>query len=112
MKNYKFILNLLKCSVMSTDTHDSNPIAIEIDCAPGGARPNVILELVLATLPVSDKAENNLSYDDFLLTNTFFGEWTFTVKRGREGVYQQHKVLFGQALKKFHEKGVIRFASW
>lgn len=81
-------------------------IKIEIDCAPGSARPDSILTMVLCSI------NSDLTLNDFVQTGCFFGEWTFVLKKGKEIAYLAHKEEFGKCFKDLHSNGVIRYASW
>ena len=95
---------------MTTETKDIqkeelSDIKLQIDCAPGTARPDTILLIILQQVP-------NLTTGDFVQTGAFFGEWTFTLKKGKESIYNEHKKIIGQQLKMLNEEGAIRYASW
>lgn len=77
-------------------------ITIEIDCAPGGPRPDFYLEQVLegTGIPTVDKS------------SAFFGNWTFEIKDVKEEVWETAKPIIAERLKSLHNSGSIRYASW
>lgn len=79
---------------------------LEIDCAPGSARPDAILAIVLSSI------NTTLTSDDFKVVGTFFGEWTFALKKEKEAAYKAAKKEIGDQLKTLNAQGAIRYASW
>lgn len=77
-------------------------ITIEIDCAPGGPRPDVYLERVFegTGIPTVDKS------------SAFFGNWTFEIGDVKEEVWEQSKTNIAERLKSLYNNGAIRYASW
>lgn len=96
---------------MTTNTQDYkkedlSEIEVEIDCAPGSARPDAILATVLSSLGTE------LVSEDFVKTRCFFGEWTFVLKKGKEAEYEKLKAEIGKSLSDLYKKGALRYASW
>ena len=77
---------------------------IAIDCPPGSARPDVILDIVLEG--------TELVFDDFKITNKFFGEWTFILSEDKNDIYMKYKQHIGDYLRKLNGMGCVRYAEW
>lgn len=79
---------------------------LEIDCAPGSARPDAILKMILSSI------DTDLTFDDFKLTHCCFGEWTFRYKKAKEAIYKEARPKIGEQLKTLTAEGAIRYAHW
>lgn len=92
---------------MSDDSETwSTEFEVGIDCAPGTARPDTILMLVLQAV------DTPLTAADFKVVHTLFGHWTFALRKEKESLYREAKQKIGEQLKKHYAQGSIRYASW
>ena len=77
---------------------------IDLDCAPGGIRPNDLLPGVLADTGVVIDPENTVS--------RFFGNWTWKVPSEYNVLYEKNRELIKNRIIALHEAGRIRYGSW
>ena len=105
-KNYIFVSLSKKMTDQSQDKQQEWVGNLEIDCAPGSARPDAILKLILSSI------DTKLSYEDFYLKSCCFGEWTFQYKQEKQALYDAARPKIGEMLKKLNSEGAIRYAEW
>ena len=76
-------------------------VILEIDCAPGTARPDTYATFVFNALGVEYKEP----------LSKFFGNWTWHIQTLKE-VYDGVQPDISNYLKEQYNKGYIRYASW
>lgn len=77
---------------------------IEIDCAPGGIRPNELLPSVLEGTGIEIDPENTVG--------RFFGNWTWEVPEEQHELYEQVRDTISERIKNLYNSGRIRYGSW
>ena len=82
----------------------SENFSLEIDCAPGGIRPDDILPSALN--------ETEMKEEDFEITSKVFGNWTFIPLKEKEELYKTSQSKIAENLKSIYGSGRIRYASW
>lgn len=94
-----------------------------VDCKPGYPRPDHVIQSVVAELlqdnqPVqSTQPSTRLVVPENALTafqhvSSCFGEWEFVVDGEKHPWIAAHLTAIGDKLKRFHQEGTIRYASW
>ena len=77
--------------------------SIELDCAPGGARPNEYLPGVLEG--------TGLTSDDFTIASKFFGNWKFVCHEDKiEQFVAARETIKGRVKALYPSR--IRYGSW
>lgn len=93
-------MNTLTNIVIKTEP----PRCIEIDCAPGGTRPNELLIGVLHGLHPSPET--------LPPTSTQFGCWTWEFADINATTWQTWLPTIRERIRTLYSKGVIRYGSW
>jgi len=83
-----------------------NKFSIELDCAPGGLRPNDLIGSVLHG--------TGIAIDDFDTGAPFFGHQTWILKEtaGKDQQFTDSKPLFKQRIVDMYDSGIIRYGTW
>jgi hypothetical protein len=77
---------------------------IELDCSPGGPRPDDLLPKALEG--------TELTPNDFEIVSKFFGNWTFELNALKEDIYATHRNTIMTNIKILYDRGFIRYGSW
>lgn len=77
---------------------------IELDCSPGGPRPDELLPKALEG--------TELIPNDFEIVSKSFGNWTFELDESKEDLYDTHRDTIKNNIKYLYDKGYIRYGSW
>lgn len=76
--------------------------SIELDCAPGDPRPDVLIGTVLEGTGLAKK-ETCLR---------FFGNWKWDYSEVPEEEWERIQPILKERITKLYETGVIRYGSW
>ena len=97
-----------------SDTH-----YLIIDCNPGPTRPNDILKMILQDINKDDFEEedalmfnDDISFEDFTLISSSFGEWKFGVYKDKELLFELNLPKITDLLTNLYNNSQIRFAEW
>ena len=97
-----------------SDTH-----YLIIDCLPGPTRPNDILKMILQDINKDDFEEedalmfnDDISFEDFTLISSSFGEWKFGVYKDKEQLFELNLPKIVDLLTNLYNNSQIRFAEW
>jgi len=97
-----------------SDTH-----YLIIDCLPGPTRPNDILKMILQDINKDDFEEedalmfnDDISFEDFTLISSSFGEWKFGVYKDKEQLFELNLPKIVDLLTNLYNNIQIRFAEW
>jgi len=77
---------------------------IELDCAPGATRPGTLFPGVIEG--------TNLTTEDFRISGTVFGKWTFVVNKDKDELFENSKEVFKERVSDLYNSGRIRYGSW
>jgi hypothetical protein len=77
---------------------------IELDCAPGGIRPNDLLPGVLKDTGITIDPDNTVS--------RFFGNWKWEVPNEQTQAYEAVRETVKDRIETLYHSGVIRYGSW
>lgn len=77
---------------------------VEIDCPPGGVRPNAHFESMCREL--------GLSEDWFEYKSAFCGEFRWDVKTSHNGDFYKNRAKIAGYLTELYKSGRCRYASW
>jgi hypothetical protein len=77
---------------------------IIIDCNPFSNRPDVILINILNN--------TKINIDDFVITNKFFGAWTFKLYKDKNEEYEYELNNIIKKLENCYKCGMIRYAEY
>jgi hypothetical protein len=104
-KTSKFELKESRIFEDSVGEPDEPVYSIELDCAPGGTRPDDLFPSVLA--------ETGLEEKDFEIVSKFFGNWEWKLtNKAKFDTYKKVKNDIAAKIKELHNKGTIRYGSW
>lgn len=79
---------------------------IELDCSPGGKRPNEFISDIVKELNIDhDKLEERVK-------NRFFGNWEYDFSDVPEDEWDLNKPKFKERIKSLYNRGCIRYGSW
>lgn len=84
-----------------------NNFSIELDCAPGGIRPNDLIGGVLT--------DTGLEVSDFDTAPPFFGHQTWRLKAsaGKDELFTSiHNDIIKSRVEALYNEGFIRYGSW
>jgi|688.fasta_scaffold49598_5 hypothetical protein len=96
-----------------SDTH-----FVIIDCKPGLIRPDAFLQMVLIDDDPDFEEDDALmfndaiSFEDFTLIYSNFGEWKFGVFKDKELLFELNLPKIIDNLTKLYKCGQIRYAEW
>jgi len=97
-----------------SDTH-----YLIIDCLPGPTRPNDILKMILQDINKDDFEEEDallyddaISFEDFTLISSSFGEWKFGVYKDKELLFELNLPKIADLLTNLYNNSQIRYAEW
>ena len=98
----------------------SNTHYLIIDCLPGPTRPNDILKMVLLNINKDDFEEedddllydDDISFDDFTLISSSFGEWKFGIYKDKEQLFELNLPKITDLLTNLYNSRQIRYAEW
>lgn len=91
---------------MRMKRNEDSMFSIQLDCAPGYIRPlDLFPDVIRGT---------GLTMADFKPPATFFGQWTWLLKRCDENDerFLAAKLLFEERITELFNKGLIRYGSW
>jgi hypothetical protein len=77
--------------------------SIELDCAPGSARPDTLLPGVIE--------DTGLVLEDFHNTSRSFGNWTFELNPEKNYIYEKYKEIIASRITNLYPSR-IRYGSW
>lgn len=77
-------------------------LTVEIDCAPGTARPDSYFRVIC----------EDLGIEYFEPVSRLFGNWTWVMPDLTEEQKKVYDEFVGNYLKGLYERGRIRYASW
>jgi hypothetical protein len=77
---------------------------IEIDCAPGFARPDSYIKGVMEG--------SGVEYDGREPVSMCFGNWTWVFDDIDEETWKDAQATFQQRITTLYEQGFIRYGSW
>jgi hypothetical protein len=89
-----------------------------IDCMPGMLRPDNILKTVVVDNDPDfeeDDAlmyDDSISFDDFTLVSSSFGEWKFAVFKDKELLFELNQPKIVDHLTNLYKCGQIRYVEW
>ena len=75
---------------------------IELDCAPGGMRPEHLIKGVIKGTGLEVKEPSN----------KLFGNWTWDYSEVDDETWRLINPLLRERISKLHEDGIIRYGSW
>ena len=78
--------------------------SIELDCAPGGPRPNELLPSVLEGTGVT--------LDPEITVARCFGNWEWMIPESEAEAFLAAKETIASRIKELYNKGRIRYGSW
>ena len=78
--------------------------SIELDCAPGGVRPNSLFPSIVEGTGLSKK--------DFELVSKFFGNWKWELIGKKDTIYKKALPSIRRRIKALYNEGSIRYGSW
>ncbi len=96
-----------------SDTH-----YVIIDCAPLQKRPDEILKTILHEEDNDVCEEDALTYDDTLTFEDFtliysrFGEWKYSVFKEKEPMFEANLPKIVDQLRTLYNCAIIRYAEW
>lgn len=91
---------------MATYNERYQNTSIELDCPPGGIRPNDLIEGVLEG--------SGLTVADFDTSKPFFGEqvWTLKDDESKAELFKTAKPMFKERITALYNEGYIRYGTW
>lgn len=89
---------------MNEPVDDGRELSIELDCAPGGLRPNDLLPCVIEGLGITLDPENTVM--------RLFGNWKWMIPQEQRIEYLKVRDEVARRIKTMYESGMIRYGSW
>ena len=77
---------------------------IELDAAPGATRPGTLFHGVIEG--------TELTTEDFRISGTVFGNWTFVVSKDKDELFENSKEVLKERVSDLYNSGRIRYGSW
>ena len=102
----------------SKDRPISETHYLVIDCAPGPLRPDNVLKTIIRDDEPDFEEEDallyddSISFDDFTLVSSGFGEWKYAVYKDKESLFELNQPKIVDHLKNLYNSAQIRYAEW
>lgn len=82
-------------------------MTIELDCAPGGVRPNELIGRVIAGTVLEQHTQPDAP------NSTFFGNWTWNyTEKVTEEEWKAVQEFTKPRVQRLYNEGFIRYGSW
>ena len=78
--------------------------SIELDCAPGGIRPDALIAEVMKS--------SGVEYDGRQPISRFFGNWKWDFSDIPDATWNKASAIFKERIEKLYSSGIIRYGSW
>jgi len=104
--------------IQTKDRPISETHYLVIDCAPGPLRPDNVLKTIIRDDEPDFEEEDallfddSISFDDFTLVYTSFGESKYAVYKNKESLFELNLPKIVDHLTNLYKCGQIRYAEW